>query len=150
MWVLKLQLRNLNTKVLDYEDNKSFNIWQDMTKGHYRLVDGRVIGRSLQYTLSTLGKDRFYWAHMQQCHIPLLRESVPRQKWPCVTLNLTMEHEWKSLTLHYLQSSWTQFTTGAIRIPLFLRYHHQCPSSSPPPHLSCWLIRPHRGYRLSS
>ena len=150
MWVLKLQLRNLNTKVLDYEDNKSFNIWQDMTKGHYRLVDGRVIGRSLQYTLSTLGKDRFNWAHMQQCHIPLLRESVPRQKWPCVTLNLTMEHKWKSLTQHYLQSSWPSSPPGLSEFhsswDITINVHQV-------PHLLTFFAgwyAPHRGYRLSS
>ena len=73
-------------------------------------------------------------AQMQLCHIPLLRGSRPRQKWPWRHTE-SANSTWMKVThLHYLQSS-SQFTTGlsefhfpeislsmSIRSPHFLTF----------------------------
>ena len=120
---------------------------------HYRLVDGRILEGVMVQTLmlSTLGKDRLNrgtyvtMPHTTASWVQTKAEVALASHWIW---------QWNMNESHSLCTTfkvlYSQFTTGAIRIPLFLRYHHQCPSSSPPPHLSCWLVRPHRGYRLSS
>ena len=126
-----------------------------MTKGHYRLLVGRVFGRrfatgcTLCCVLETLGNERYIFRRIcQRCHIPLLRESKPRQREALASqresVNISInESHFQALpsmflfSIHHRGSSDFQASWEDVTISF-----HQ---DNFLPHLSCWLTRPHRG-----